>query len=61
MMIHLGESEILKRQMAQPVDRIVGREFSLTHLLEQFADGFGVHSRRQQPLGIEPDDRAGDL
>ena len=44
MMVHLGETKIFKGQMAQAVDGIVGREFALAHLLEQFADGFGVHS-----------------
>ena len=43
MMIHLGKSQILKRQMAETVDGVIRGEFAGSNLLEQLADGFGVH------------------
>jgi hypothetical protein len=43
MMIHLGEAKILKRQMAEAIHRVIRGEFSGSNLLEQLADGFGVH------------------
>jgi hypothetical protein len=42
-MVDFGEPQVFEGHVAKTVDRIVGREFSLAHLLEQFADGFGVH------------------
>jgi hypothetical protein len=45
MMIDLGESQIFKWQVAQTFDGIVRSDFSLAHLIEKFADGFGVHGQ----------------
>ena len=47
MMVHLGEAEVFKRQMTQPVHGVVRREFALAYLLEEFANGFGVHAARR--------------
>ena len=47
MVIDLGKSDILKRQVAQAIDGVVRCEFASAHLLEKFADGFGVHGGRQ--------------
>jgi hypothetical protein len=44
MVIHLGKAEIFKRQMTQTLHGLIRRESALAHLLEQFADGFGVQS-----------------
>jgi hypothetical protein len=43
MMVDLGKAQVFKRQMAEAIDGSVGREFAAAHLLEKFADGFGVH------------------
>jgi hypothetical protein len=58
-MIDFGEAEIFERKMAQAGDRAVGRELALAHLLEEFADGFGVQEslssqRSDLGLGIQP-------
>ena len=42
MMIDFGETEIFEGQVAKAIDGIVGQDFALAHLLEEFADGFGV-------------------
>jgi len=47
MVIYLGEIEIFKGKMAQALHGIIGGKFALAHLLEQFADGFGVHGKRR--------------
>lgn len=36
--------------MAQSIDRVVRSEFASAHLLKEFADGFGVHSRLSTQL-----------
>ena len=55
MMVDFGESEVFEGQMAKTVNRFVGRKFAAAHLLEEFADGFGVHgSTQQSALGIQP-------
>ena len=41
-MINFGEAQILKRQMAEACDGIVGRKLARAYLLKKFADGFGV-------------------
>ena len=43
MVIDLGKAQIFERQMAQAVYCLVGRELAVADLLEEFADGFGVH------------------
>ena len=43
MMIHLGEAQILKGQMAKAIDGVIRGEFPGSNLLEQLADGLGVH------------------
>ena len=43
MMVDLSESQVLEGQMTKAFDGFVGREFGATDLLEEFADGFGVH------------------
>ncbi len=45
MMVDLGESQVFKRQMAKTINGGVGRKFAPAHLLEKFADGFGVHGQ----------------
>jgi len=45
MVIDFGKSKIFKWQMTQTVYGVVGRDFALAHLLEQFANGFSVHVR----------------
>jgi hypothetical protein len=41
--------------MAKTINPGVGREFAPAHLLEKFADGFGVHGGTQQSaLGTQP-------
>ncbi len=62
MMVDLGEAEVFERQMAQARDRVIGRELALAHLLEELADGFGVHdlaitrSSNVSALGSQPDE-----
>jgi hypothetical protein len=41
-MVHFGEAEIFKGEMAQAADSVVGRKFPGANFLEKFADGFGV-------------------
>ena len=48
MVIDLGEAQILKRQMAQLLHRLVRRNLSPPHLLEKFANGFRVQRSTQQ-------------
>src|SRR5205807_375984 len=43
MVIHFGEAEVFEGQVAQAVNRVVGRKFSAADLVEKFADGFSVH------------------
>jgi len=42
-MIDLGEAEIFERQVSQAIDGGIGRELALAHLLEEAANGVGVH------------------
>jgi hypothetical protein len=43
MMVDLSESQVFEGQMAKAFDGFVGREFAAADLVEEFADGFGVH------------------
>ena len=52
MVVHLGEAEVFERQVTQPIDGVVRRQFALAHLLEEFANGFGVHAT--VAVGIQP-------
>jgi hypothetical protein len=53
-MIDFSEAQVFKGQMAKAINRVVGRKFSPAHLLEKFADGFGVHvSTQQSALGTQ--------
>ena len=53
--IHLGESQIFEGKMAQALDRFIGSKLAPSDLLEQFADGFGVHWNNQlSATGIRP-------
>jgi hypothetical protein len=45
MMVELGETQILKGQVAQALYGFVGREALFSDLLEQLAQGLGVHRR----------------
>ena len=38
MVVHIGESQIFERQVAQAVDRSVRRKLAVPHLVEQYAD-----------------------
>ena len=42
MVVHLSESEVFERKMAQAFDSIVGREIPAADVIEKFADGVGV-------------------
>jgi hypothetical protein len=42
-MIDFGKSQILERHMPQPLDSLVRRKFSFSHLLKKFANGLSVH------------------
>jgi hypothetical protein len=54
MMVDFGETQVFKRQMAQAVYSVVGCELASAYLLEEFANGFGVHgSIQQSALSIE--------
>ena len=44
MMVDLREPQVFKGQVPQPLDGVVGRDLALAHLIEKFANGFGVHS-----------------
>ena len=46
MVVNLGKSQVFKGEMAQAVDRIVGREFAAANLVEKFTDGLRVHGKR---------------
>jgi hypothetical protein len=48
MVIDLGESEILERQVAEAGDGVVGRQFAFADFLEKLPDRFGV----QEALSI---------
>ena len=37
MVVHLGEAQVFKWEVAQPLDRFVGRQLFLSNLLEQLA------------------------
>jgi len=37
-MIHLGESQVLKRQVAHPFQGLVDRNFSAPHLFQESAE-----------------------
>jgi hypothetical protein len=55
MMVDLGKVQVFKGHMAKTINPGVGREFAPAHLLEKFADGFGVHGGTQQSaLGTQP-------
>jgi hypothetical protein len=43
MMIDLGESQVFKGEMAQALDGVVGGEALFPDLVEQLAQGFGIH------------------
>jgi hypothetical protein len=45
MVVNLGKSQVFEREVAQAIDGGVGREFATANLLEELADGFGVHGR----------------
>jgi len=47
-MIDFGEAKVLKRQMSQTRNAIVGREFPVPDLLKQFAERFGVQALTQR-------------
>ena len=49
MVIHFGESQILKWQVPQALHRAIGRKFSRAHLLKQFPDGIGVQEKLSVP------------
>ena len=44
MMVHLCEAQVFKGQVTQAIHGIIGRKLALPYLLEQLADGFGVHT-----------------
>src|ERR1700687_2615828 len=46
MVVDLGETEILKGQVAKALDGFVRRETLFADLLEQLAKGLGIHRRR---------------
>src|SRR5690348_13261787 len=43
MVVYFGEPQVFERQMFEPFDSIIWREFAGTHLFEKFANGFRVH------------------
>jgi hypothetical protein len=43
MVIDLGESEVLEREMAETLHRLVGRELSGAYFLENASESGGVH------------------
>jgi hypothetical protein len=47
MMIHLGESQILKRQVTHPVHRGVDVDCSGAHLFQQLAEMILIHALRE--------------
>ena len=46
-MVHLRKAQVLKRKMAQLLDRVVGRDLAGADLLEKLANGFGVQRKAQ--------------
>jgi hypothetical protein len=44
MVVDLGETEVLKGQVAKALDSVVRREVFFSNLLEQLAKGLGIHS-----------------
>jgi hypothetical protein len=42
-MIELGEAKVFKREMAQALERLVGRELAAADLLQEFAYGGNIH------------------
>jgi hypothetical protein len=47
-MIHLGETEVLERQVAHPFERLIDSDFSAPHLLEQCAEKGLIHASAYQ-------------
>ena len=45
MMVDFRKAEVFKGQVAKAIDGGVGCKVASAHLLEKFADGFGVHRR----------------
>ena len=43
-MIDFGKSQVFEGEMTQAVHGVVGGNYAPAHLVEKFADGFGVHS-----------------
>jgi hypothetical protein len=41
--VELGETEVLKRQVTEALDGVVGGETLFSNLLEEMAKGLGVH------------------
>ena len=59
MVVNFCKAKIFEWQVAQTLHRVVRREFAAANLIEQFADGFGVHeglsSRHQQSARRGPE------
>jgi hypothetical protein len=41
--VEFGETEVLKGQVTESLDGVVGREALFSNLLEEMAKGLGVH------------------
>jgi hypothetical protein len=53
MVVDLGKTQVLKGQVAQPLDGLVGRDALFPDLIEQLTEGLGVHTM-QTSLYVAP-------
>ena len=50
--VHFGEAQILKREVTQALERMVHRDFPISHAFEQVLQLPGIHRLAQQPRGL---------
>jgi hypothetical protein len=51
MMVELGKTEVFKRQIAQPLQRLSDSDFAPLHAFEKFFQFFGVHGLIENRVG----------
>jgi hypothetical protein len=47
MVVHFGKAQVLKRQMAQALHGLIGRELALANLVKQFTNRLGIQGSTQ--------------
>ena len=51
-MVYFRKAQIFEGEVPEPLYGIIRREFAGSHLLEKFANGFGVQSSQQSARSI---------